>query len=242
MVVPPAKPGRLRRFFQRIRTFLTPRQFTKVRQSYRQETGSKPPPIIRDQPVSAPREPAAQRRAEGSPPVRGADEIRAEQRRIEELRRIEREAKAERESLETKTTAQQPPIGKLEDFRERKGFAYSTWFKAFGTFGDLRDMGDSPTLLGEMEELEDMDVPAAFYSSSILGKVKWKGRIEREKLIDDLNKVSAWNPEDFRSVYPKWEYRYYVAEMVGDVTVNIWEHKARQPLNRKAKQNGYKGF
>lgn len=162
--------------------------------------------------------------------------------RIKELRAAEEKLRKERESLEIKTAAQEPPIVLLERFRgPRPGFNYSTWFKAFGTFGDLRDMGDSPHLLGEIEELEDFDVPAAFYSSTILGQVKWKGLRSRKKVIDDLNNVAPWNGSDFRDVYPKWEYRYYIAEMVGDVVVRIYEHKARQPWNRSARDMGFKG-
>lgn len=155
------------------------------------------------------------------------------------MRRIEIDARQERESLETKTAAQQPPTRDLEDFEKRKGFQYHTWFKAFGTFGDLRDMGDSPTLLGEMEELEDMDVPAAFYSSAKLGKVKWPGIKPLAELIEELGDA-VFGGADFRDIYPRWEYRYYVAEGVGNVVVQIYERKARQPLDKKARSNGYK--
>lgn len=241
-----AESGRIRRFFERLRNFLTLRQYRQSRKIYKQSTGKTPPADTRLPPSSVPpspptREPVAAPSRQGAPTSRGRDDILREQRRIEELRRIENEARAERALLEEKTAAQEPPIGRLEDFEPRKGFEYYTWFKAFGTFGDLKDMGDSPHLLGEMEELENMDVPAAFYSSTVLGKVKWKGRVEKEKILDELNSRAAWSPEDFRDIYPRWEYRYYVAESVGNVVVNIWEHKARQPLTRKAKLDGYKG-
>jgi len=155
------------------------------------------------------------------------------------LRKIEESAKSERKTLEAPNAAMMPPIRAFGDLVERKGFNYSTWFKAFGTFGDLRDMGDSPPLLGEMEELEDFDVPKAFYSSTILGKVKWNGRMDRGLLIDKLNMAASWAPQDFRDIYPQWEYRYYVAEMVGDVVVQIFEHKARFPLDSRSKGRGF---
>jgi hypothetical protein len=162
-------------------------------------------------------------------------------RRIEELRLIEEEARIEREQIEEKVAAQAPPERGIDNFPgERKGFNYHTWFKAFGTFGDMRDMGDSPTLLGDMEELEDMDVPSAFYSSGILGKVKWRGRKDREKLIDELNAVAPWNGNDFRDVYPKWEYVYKITESVGDVVVQEFTYRACRPYNVESRARGFK--
>ena len=167
-----------------------------------------------------------------------AKELQKQQQRVEELRKIEKEAREERERIETKVAAQMAPIRALADFEERKGFTYTTWFKATGTFG--REAGYSP-LLGEMTELEDFDVPSQFFSGAMIGKVKWQGVREREELIGILNKAAAWSPDDFRDIYPRWEYRYYVAEMVGNVVVQIYEHEARQPLDKKQRGKGVMG-
>jgi hypothetical protein len=253
MVVPTGRPSRFRNFLSRIQKFLTRGQQKKI-QSAAKDSGvpgsggpaapTEPRRATPAREVSPPAGAAAPRRAAAPPTPTpegpSKEQIEREQKRIAELRRIEEEARKEREGLEAKTAAQQPPVRDLDSFKERKGFVYSTWFKAFGTFGDLRDMGDSPPLLGEIEELEDFDVPAAFYSSTILGKVKWKGQRERQSLIDELNTVGPWNPSDFRDVYPSWEYRYYKAEMVGDVVVQIFEHKAKQPLTKKDRILGFK--
>lgn len=234
MAANPKQPSRFRNFLRKIFPFLTRRQQKKViaeAKSSNLPVPPSPPPPTREPPG----------RDGATVPPRGPTvaEILERERRIQELRRVEESAKAERKTLEAPNAAMMPPIRAFGDLKERKGFVYSTWFKAFGTFGDLRDAGDSPPLLGEMEELEDFDVPAAFYSSGILGKVKWDGNISRETLIDRLNSAASWNPQDFRDVYPKWEYRYYVAEQVGDVVVQIFEHKARQPLDARSKERGF---
>lgn len=174
--------------------------------------------------------------------TRTPEQIARDQRRIEELRQIEEQARAERQKLEGLNAAQAPPARDFGEFQKRKGFRYASWFKAFGTFGDLRDLGDSPPLLGEMEELEDFDVPAAFYSSAILGKVRWIGIVAREDLLKLLNQTLF--PEDgfdFRDVYPSWQYRYFVAEMVGDIVVQIFEYQAKQPLTKKDRVRGFRG-
>ncbi len=242
-----ARSSKLRNFFSRIKSFLTRKQVSRVEKSYSQTVAPVPPPPPVAKPPTRPSvadakpRDAASRGDVAPPAERRPEEIKADLARIAELKRIEADAKREREQMEGKVAAQEPPVRDLKNFRRREGFQYSTWFKAFGTFGDLRDLGDSPALLGDMEELEDFDVPAAFYSSSKLGKVKWNGVRDREDLIRELNKVSEWAPEDFRDVYPRWEYRYYRAEMVGDVVVAIYEHKARQPLDRKSIREGYRG-
>jgi hypothetical protein len=156
-------------------------------------------------------------------------------RRIDELRLIEDEARLEREGIEEKIAARAPPEKGTDEFVERKGFNYHSWLKAFATFGELRDMGDSPTLLGEMEELEQFDVPAAFHSGAKLGKVKWKGIQDREALIEKINAAILPAGADFRDVYPQWEYTYKITESVGDVVVQEFVHRARKPFTK-----GYK--
>lgn len=241
MVDKPKEPGRFKTFFIRIRQFLTRRQSKRVAKIYRQ-TFPENPPLPPSPPASAP--------ASAAPTTRGAppsgpepEEIRRNAERVERLRQIEEEARREREEIEEKVAAQRPPVRDIGELEQRKGFVYTTWFKAFGTFGDIRDMGtDSPQLLGEMEELEDFDVPAAFYSSGILGKVKWKGYVERETIIDQLNTVAPWNGADFRDVYPRWEYRYFVAEMVGNVVVQTFEYKAKHPMGKKDGIYGFRNY
>ena len=173
---------------------------------------------------------------EGAPSSRRAaltpeeKELLARQRKIEELQRTEEEARRERLKLQGDVVARGPP--KLE-FREfggkRKGFTYTTWFKAFGSMNQSDNMGDSPTLLDEMEELDDLSIPSAFYSHGITGQVKWAGIRDREELIADLNSQSPWAGLDFREIYPKWEYYYQIVESVGNVAVRIYEYRAKHP-------------
>lgn len=245
MATGPAESRGFRRFFARIRNFLTRKQAARVERAAREELpASSKAPAQPSRPAVAPAPPpsAPRRAADGAPSAPSRDEIIQRERRVEELKRIEAQARKEREEIESKTAAQQAPVYPFEDFERKKGFNYSTWFKAFGTFGDLRDMGDSPQLLGDMEELEDFDVPSAFYSSTLLGKVKWKGIVSRETVIAELNSVAPWKGSDFREVYPRWEYRYFVAELVGDVMVGMYEWKARQPLDKRSRQRGYKPY
>lgn len=247
MVAGNPSPGFIRRFLSRVRQFLTPRQRKIVRREIQQPPNQQPPT---QQPAQAPTPPrgapVAATSATRTPtttaaPTASPEQIRAQQLRIAELRRLEEDARRERERLETKVAAQEPPIRALGDFERREGFEYSTWFKAFGTFGTLRELGDSPQLLGEMEELEEFDVPSAFYSSSLIGQVKFPDVVPLAGVMGKLNAAAPWQGEDFREIYPQWDYRYYVAEMVGDVVVQIFEHKARQPITGKDRGNGYVG-
>lgn len=235
--MPDPPPSRFRQFFSRIKKFLTPKQFSRVKSA----TSAIPPPTTpTPEPATRAGEPAAPSAAATTRGPPDAEALRAAQRRVEELRKVEREAREERERIETKVAAQKAPIRALRDLVVKPGFRYDTWFKAFGTFGDLRDK-DSPRLLGEMTELEDFDVPSAFHSGAKLGKVKWAGQIrDREQIIRELNDVAFFR-EDFRELYPKWEYRYYVAEMVGNVVVQIYEHEAQQPLDKKLRGKGVMG-
>jgi phytoene/squalene synthetase len=229
----PPKPRGIRNFFTRLRNLLSKLRPTRTDKIRPQDT-TQPIPARTDDGTPS-------RQSVATEPRREAERVVERERRIEILRKIEEEARLERESLVELNAAQRPPVADLETFERRKGFRYDTWFKAFGTFGETREVGDSPTLLGEQEELDDYSVPAAFYSSGVLGKVKWTGRIlSRDEVIAELNSVAAWYPDDFRDVYPRWEYRYYVAEMVGDVTVAVYEHKAKQPLDARDEARGWK--
>lgn len=144
--------------------------------------------------------------------------------------------------LEEGFAAQRPPSRGITDFETRKGFQYHTWFRAMGTFGNMEEMRgtDSPPILGEMEELEDFDVPAAFFSGAKLGKVKWPGIRSREELIEELNTTMLPANTDFRDVYPHWEYHYFIAESVGPVVVQTFDYRAKQPLNGRDRLNGFK--
>lgn len=116
------------------------------------------------------------------------------------------------------------PAGmRVEKPSGRSGARFFTHFKAFGTVGALADMRqvESPDLLNE--DLEDFNAPAAFYSnqSGILGQARWNGIVPLDVLIERLNDQLQFSGEgskrfDFREVYPHWEYRYQVTEVLGD--------------------------
>lgn len=114
----------------------------------------------------------------------------------------------------------------------RLGAKFSTWFRAIGSAGNLRDMrgAESPDLLSE--DLEQFAAPAAFYSnqSGLLGRVRFKGVVGLEILIDKLNLVLQFTGEetrdfDFRNVYENWEYRYQVIETIGPTDRVIEERR-----------------
>lgn len=89
---------------------------------------------------------------------------------------------------------------------------------------------ESPDLLSE--DLEQFAAPAAFYSnqSGLLGRVRFKGVVGLEILIDKLNLVLQFTGEetrdfDFRNVYENWEYRYQVIETIGPTDRVIEERR-----------------
>lgn len=153
-----------------------------------------------------------------------------------------KELEKRRRELTPTVAAMQPPTQRFKSFKgKREGFSYTTWFKAIGSMESLAELkgGDSPSIVNEMMEFDDYDIPSAFYSHSILGKVKWKGIRDRERIIAELNFVAPWSGNDFRDIYSKWEYTYRVVESVGDVPVNIYEYRAKQPRTNKDKSVGW---
>lgn len=211
-------------------------------------TGNPPPatgnPPRRRAAQGSPKKPS--RGNDGSPPIRGATKeekqrIEALQRREEIQKEIERLQKEDRKLTE-KTAAMLPPTKSFKEFEKRKGFRYHTWFKALGSMESLAELkgGDSPQIVNDFMEHEDYDIPSAFYSHTYLGKVKWDGIRDRELIIDELNFKAPWSGNDFRAIYAKWEYVYRVVESVGDVVVNIYEYRAKQPRNHKDKVRGWK--
>ena len=236
----PKPTGRFRNFLRRISPFLTRKQQKEVIREAARPAPARPPSGApsRNAPAAqeAPSRPAAPATATAS-----ERDIYERERRVDELRRIEQSAREEREAIQEKNVAQSVPTFRLKDFREEKGFTYNTWFKAVGSFG--QEWGgvdaDSPHLLVEDDdEARGFGVDAAFTSRSKLGKVKWKGRVERETIIKELNDT-AFQGDDFREIYPTWEYRYFLTKQIGDVVVGIFEHKARYPLNAKGRAQGY---
>lgn len=184
--------------------------------------------------------PAPKRGGAGTPRAGPSEDQIKAAKRIAEIERKQRELEKEKRELLPKTAAMEPPVRGVERFAgRREGFTYHTWFKALGTFAGLQELkgGDSPDILNEMEEEFDGNIPRAFYSHAITGRVKYRGIVKLQKVIDDLNRVADWAPMDFRDVYPKWEYTYRIVESVGDVPVQIYEIRASRP-----KRKGYRSY
>lgn len=197
--------------------------------------------------AATPRASSAKARTPREAP-RGGTPTGAERERIRTLERLEEVEKQlaalekERRELIPKTAAMAPPTAPIGEFQNRKGFNYNTWFKAIGSMESLAELkgGDSPTIVNEFSEFDDFDVPSAFFSHTYLGKVKWRGIKDREEIISELNFKAPWSGNDFRDIYPKWEYVYRIVESVGDVVVNIFEYKAKQPRTQKDRVRGWK--
>lgn len=174
--------------------------------------------------------------AEEKERIKALQELEKVEKQLEELRK-------KREELLPRTAAMGPPVQALNKLKERRGFSYHTWFKAIGSMESLADLkgGDSPSIINEMMEYEDYDIPSAFYSHSILGKVKWRGVRPLERIIEELN-FKGFSGNDFRAIYTRWEYTYRVVESVGDVPVNVFEVRAKQPRTAKDRRVGWKGI
>lgn len=201
-------------------------------------------------PAARPRGPPAkaQPRQRGAPkeatrqPMKG-DELRDAQR----LRKVEQELKRlekERATLIPKVAAISPPESPFPDagITRRRGSVYKTWFKAQGSFGERQDWDAYAQMQGLLDDTElDLDVPTAFYSNHVTGRVMYPGIVDREAVIADLNDKAPWNG-DFRDIYPRWWYEYRVAEFIGGVVVRFWIHKARQPRTARDRRNGYNAY
>lgn len=122
--------------------------------------------------------------------------------------------------------ARAPEARETHAYTTRKGATYTTLFKAMGTdaskaeFGQMQG-GDSPSLLNEPLD-EESGAPAAFYSnqSLYLGRVKFKGIVSLDTLLDKLNEaLQAVGQEvdgfDFMKTYRHWSYKYQVIEHLG---------------------------
>lgn len=115
----------------------------------------------------------------------------------------------------------------------RKAARYETWFKAMGTTGELEDLrGRSPDIVNEV--VEEYGAPAAWYSTQILGQVRFKGELALEFLIDELNSKLQFVGEgpadfDFRRDYPQWSYRYQVIEYIGPTERVVAEASDSRP-------------
>jgi hypothetical protein len=163
------------------------------------------------------------------------------EKRIEELRRQEENARAERLRLQQLTVAQSPPTVGTEEFVRQRGFVYATWFKARGA-RELGATGNYERMKELLNEGISFDVPSAFFSSSITAQVKWLGIRDREELIRELNETASWSNDgyqDFRDIYPEWEYYYQITESIGTVVVRIYEYKAHQPFESKDRRKGF---
>lgn len=98
-----------------------------------------------------------------------------------------------------------------------------TYFSAMGSMGPLSELGGpngSPPIL--FVDDPDFPAPLAFYSrqGSVMGQVRWEGRISLESLIARLNTQLQFFGEevrgfDFRSAYNSWSYRYQVVRIRG---------------------------
>jgi hypothetical protein len=241
MAPPTPSKSRFRNFLARIFPFLTRRQQRIITKSAVESKLTTPPASgPRAAPPPTPAAPAPPPAAPATATATEKEMLEREQR-IEELRRTERDARREREALEVKNVAQDVPTHPLEEFQREPGFKYNTWFKAVGSFGEAWDGvdGDSPHLMQENDDYaSEYGVDAAFTSRSKLGKVRWNGEVSRETVLDELN-TTAFGGDDFRDIYPTWEYRYFLTKQIGNVVVGMFEHKARQPIGPKDRAMGY---
>lgn len=145
---------------------------------------------------------------------------------------LEKAIQKEKRALIPKVAAMDAPVvrwdGRFDSIRKIRGATYATWFKAAGAF-DQRDIGSSPKLLDN--EFEDLDYPSVFYSQAVTGKVRWNSYRTRRYLIEHLN-VTGFQGNDFRNIYPAWEYVYQLREYIGGVLVKINEYRAASPRRR----------
>lgn len=118
---------------------------------------------------------------------------------------------------------------------DRAGAEYTTVFRAMGTFGDLEELrGRSPSIL--QDDIEEIGAPAAWYSTQggLLGQANFPGIVPLDILLDRLNDSLQFLGEespnfDFRTAYPRWEYRYHVVETLGPTDRVITDIRDRRP-------------
>lgn len=165
----------------------------------------------------------------------------AKLKRLKEIEAQQKKLEKEKAALVPKVAAMNPPTYPIpaQGIEKFRGATYSTWFKAAGAF-NARDMGVSPKLLDD--EFQEFDLPTVFYSQAITGRVKWFGIVDREYVIADLNDKAPWAGNDFRQIYPVWEYTYRVVESIGGVPVRFYEHRARQPITRRDIKRGWHSY
>lgn len=183
----------------------------------------------------------ARARASGKVTATSAPVAPRDEARLREIERQQRALEKEKRELIPKVAAMNPPTfaipkGGIKRFR---GAKYSTWFKAAASFGNARDWDSYAQMQNLLdEEAEEFNAPASFYSQQILGRVKWDGIVGREEIIATLNERAGLD-EDFRRLYPKWEYVYRIVESIGGVPVRFFEHKAKQPRSTRERRIGY---
>jgi len=160
---------------------------------------------------------------------------------LKEIEALQRRLEREKAALTQNVAAMRPITYKIPrgGIKRLRGAQYSTWFKAMGAFKAGR-MGESPTLMLEMDEL-GFDVPDVFYSQAITGRVKFDGIVSLEYVINHLNSRAPWDGEDFRDIYPRWEYTYRIVESIGGVPVRFYEKRGKQPRNKKDRMDGFDG-
>jgi hypothetical protein len=177
------------------------------------------------------------RRAEQNRALASDERVRpANLVRLQEIERERQRLEIERQKLIKAVGPLEIPKFDLRDFKKFRGATYSTWFKAVGA-DRARDIGTSPKLLDE--EFNEFDLPKLFYSHSITGKVKWFGIVDRGYLIKHLNDRAPWDGNDFRDIYPNWEYTYQVREYLGGVWVRTYEYRAKSPLSGRDRRKEF---
>lgn len=118
----------------------------------------------------------------------------------------------------------------------RTGAKYTTWFKAAGSTERDMGFGDSYKQGLMEEENEEFAAPKMFFSNqgALLGKVKFKGIVPLNDLIDSLNEKLQFLGEevkdfDFRTYYTRWSYNYQVVESLGPTDRIIDESRDSRP-------------